>query len=98
MLPSLPLGAYTRAGVRGNASVGCVWMPRPAEVFERVDPITADFTYIRWLGDRKGIELKTKTWDKSAVVRAANAHGAINCERGDARGVTLLPVCGVLHS
>ena len=32
------------------------WMPRPAELFERFDPITADFTYIRWLGDRKGIE------------------------------------------
>src|ERR1019366_817569 len=32
------------------------WMPRPAHSFERFDPITADFTYVRWLGDRKGIE------------------------------------------
>jgi uncharacterized protein YecE (DUF72 family) len=41
------------------------WMPRPAKWFERMDPITADFTYIRWLGDRKGIERLTKTWDKT---------------------------------
>jgi uncharacterized protein YecE (DUF72 family) len=45
------------------------WMPRPAEWFARLDPITADFTYIRWLGDRKGIEEKTKTWDKVVVDR-----------------------------
>ncbi len=28
------------------------WMPRPAQRFEKFDPITADFTYVRWLGDR----------------------------------------------
>jgi len=48
------------------------WMPRPAEWFKRFDPITADFTYIRWLGDRKGIEEKTKTWDKTIVDRTAD--------------------------
>ena len=31
---------------------------------DALDLITADFTYVRWLGDRKGIEEKTKTWDK----------------------------------
>lgn len=46
-----------------------LWMPRPAEWFARFDPITADFTYIRWLGDRKGIEEKTKIWDKVVVDR-----------------------------
>jgi uncharacterized protein YecE (DUF72 family) len=46
------------------------WMPRPAEWFTKFDPITADFTYIRWLGDRKGIEEKTKTWDKVIVNRS----------------------------
>jgi hypothetical protein len=46
-------------------------MPRPAEWFKRFDPITADFTYIRWLGDRKGIEEKTKTWDKTIVDRTS---------------------------
>lgn len=45
------------------------WMPRPNQLFEKFDPITADFTYIRWLGDRKGIEEKTKTWDVVIVDR-----------------------------
>ncbi len=45
------------------------WMPRPAQLFEKFDPITADFTYIRWLGDRKGIEERTKTWDVVIVDR-----------------------------
>jgi uncharacterized protein YecE (DUF72 family) len=31
--------------------------------------ITSDFTYVRWLGNRKGIEEKTKTWDKVIVDR-----------------------------
>ena len=44
-------------------------MPRSAQWFERFDPITADFTYVRWLGDRKGIEEQTKTWDKVIVDR-----------------------------
>jgi uncharacterized protein YecE (DUF72 family) len=47
------------------------WMPRPKELFEKFDPITADFTYIRWLGDRKGIEERTKMWDKVIVDRTA---------------------------
>jgi len=45
------------------------WMPRPRQLFESFDPITADFTYIRWLGDRKGIEQRTKVWDKVIVDR-----------------------------
>jgi uncharacterized protein YecE (DUF72 family) len=47
------------------------WMPRPAEWFEKFDPITADFTYVRWLGDRKQIEEQTKVWDKIIVDRSA---------------------------
>jgi len=45
--------------------------PRPAEVFKKLDPVTADFTYIRWRGDRKGIEKRTKTWDRTIVDRSA---------------------------
>ena len=37
------------------------WMPRPWEMKDKFDLITADFTYVRWLGDRKGIEEKTKS-------------------------------------
>jgi hypothetical protein len=28
------------------------YMPQPAEVFDKLDPVTVDFAYIRWLGDR----------------------------------------------
>ena len=48
------------------------WMPRPAQWFEKFDPITADFTYVRWLGDRKEIEKQTKVWDKIIVDRRAD--------------------------
>jgi uncharacterized protein YecE (DUF72 family) len=43
------------------------WMPSPLEL--DFDPITTDWTYIRWLGDRKGIEEQTKTWDKTVIDR-----------------------------
>jgi uncharacterized protein YecE (DUF72 family) len=46
------------------------WMPRPTEVFQKFDPITAPFTYVRLLGDRKGIEKQTKIWDKVIVDRS----------------------------
>jgi uncharacterized protein YecE (DUF72 family) len=45
------------------------FMPRPWELKQKFDLITADFTYVRWLGDRKGIEQSTKTWDKVIVDR-----------------------------
>jgi uncharacterized protein YecE (DUF72 family) len=44
-------------------------MPLPSLLFQKADPVTADFAYIRWLGDRKGIEERTKTWDKTIVDR-----------------------------
>ena len=45
------------------------WMPMPWEY--KFDLITADFAYVRWLGDRKGIEKLTKTWEKVIVDRTA---------------------------
>jgi uncharacterized protein YecE (DUF72 family) len=48
------------------------WMPRPWEMAATFDPITSDFTYVRWLGDRKGIESVTKTWDETVVNRRAD--------------------------
>ncbi len=45
------------------------WMPRPWEMSRKFDLITSDFTYVRWLGDRKGIEEVTKTWGKTVVDR-----------------------------
>ncbi len=54
------------------ALVDHAWMPRPMQLFDRFDPIRADLAYVRWLGDRKGIEEKTKTWDKIIVNRTVD--------------------------
>jgi uncharacterized protein YecE (DUF72 family) len=51
------------------ALVNHPWMPLPKELFDTGDPVTADFTYIRWLGDRKGIEDQTTVWSKTLVDR-----------------------------
>jgi uncharacterized protein YecE (DUF72 family) len=45
------------------------WMPPIRDVLKSLDPVTSDFTYIRWLGDRQGIEARTKTWDLTIVDR-----------------------------
>jgi len=66
------------------------WMPRPAELFEKYDPVTADFTYIRWLGDRKGIETVTKVWDKTIVDRTGEMQEWVKyCRQIQRRGVTI---------
>jgi hypothetical protein len=46
-------------------------MPRPRELFDAGDPITADFAYIHRLGDRKRIEEITKVWNKLVIGRTA---------------------------
>ena len=51
------------------ALVDHVWMPRPHEYFDAGDPVTANFSYIRWIGDRKGIEEQTIRWDRVIVNR-----------------------------
>src|SRR6266851_481420 len=48
------------------------WVPRPWEMNDKIDLVTTDWTYVRWLGDRKGIEEQTKTWDKTIVDRRAD--------------------------
>ena len=60
-----------------------------SEIFEKFDPITADFAYIRLLGDRKGIEQKTKVWDKVIVDRSRELMSWVNvCQRTVKRGVS----------
>jgi uncharacterized protein YecE (DUF72 family) len=66
------------------------WMPGPEELFEKFDPITADFTYVRWLGDRKGIETVTKVWNKTIVDRTAQLQTWVDvCHKILRRGVTV---------
>jgi uncharacterized protein YecE (DUF72 family) len=48
------------------------WMPPIDQLLKRHDLDTANFAYIRWLGDRKGIEEITKEWDKVVINRQAD--------------------------
>jgi len=45
------------------------FVPRPWEMKEQFDLVTSDFLYVRWLGDRKGIEKQTTAWDKTVIDR-----------------------------
>jgi uncharacterized protein YecE (DUF72 family) len=72
------------------ALIDHAWMPRPDEVFNTGDPVTADFTYIRWLGDRKGIEQRTKVWDRTIIDRTAELTEWVRIMRGlAARGIRI---------
>jgi uncharacterized protein YecE (DUF72 family) len=63
------------------------WMPKPPEL--DFDPITAHWTYIRWLGDRK-IEEQTKSWDKIVVDRTAELSSWVDfCYQIIKRGVLI---------
>ena len=48
------------------------WVPRPWEMKQKIDLATTDWTYGRWLGDRKGIEELTDTWDKTIIDRKSD--------------------------
>jgi uncharacterized protein YecE (DUF72 family) len=70
------------------AVIDQAWMPGITELTNHLDPITADFTYVRWLGDRKGIEEQTKTCDKTIVDRrAALARWVDYCYQTTRRGI-----------
>jgi uncharacterized protein YecE (DUF72 family) len=45
------------------------WMARPGELMKKDDVVTADFVYVRMLGDRYAIEELTQTWEKTVVDR-----------------------------
>ena len=44
-------------------------MTRISDLLQKFDLDTAEFAYIRWLGDRKGIKQITKSWDRVVVDR-----------------------------
>jgi uncharacterized protein YecE (DUF72 family) len=46
------------------ALVAQAWMPPIDTLAKALDLVTSDFTYVRFIGDRKAIEAKTKRWDK----------------------------------
>lgn len=45
------------------------WMPPPNVAMAMKDAHTGPFTYIRWLGDRHGIEKITTTWNETIIDR-----------------------------
>ncbi len=62
------------------------WMPRPEQI--SFDYITADFAYVRLLGDRKGIERQTRVWDKVIVDRSRELKSWVDvCQQTVRRGL-----------
>jgi uncharacterized protein YecE (DUF72 family) len=50
------------------------WMTPISQLVSKLDVITADFAYVRWLGDRKGIEEQTLHWDRTIIDRENEMH------------------------
>jgi uncharacterized protein YecE (DUF72 family) len=46
------------------------WMSPPDQLFKHKEIVTAPFAYVRWLGDRYGIEKITKVWNQTVVDRS----------------------------
>ena len=76
---------------RRNIAIALIdhpYMPRPEEL-EGHEPVTADFTYVRLLGDRHGIEEKTTSWGEIIEDRSKELEEwAAVCRRIVRRGVT----------
>ncbi|HUU97831.1 MAG TPA: DUF72 domain-containing protein [Phycisphaerae bacterium] len=54
------------------ALVEHAWLPPINHVVEQHDVVTGPFSYVRLIGDRKGIEEITRTWDKVVMDRSAD--------------------------
>jgi uncharacterized protein YecE (DUF72 family) len=52
---------------------------RPEELAKKFDPTTADWTYIRWLGDRKALEEVTKVFNRVVVDRKEDMRTWVDC-------------------
>ena len=57
------------------------FVPRPWEMKEQFDVVTSDFLYVRWLGDRQGIEKQTTTWDKAIIDRQGDLRNWVDLLR-----------------
>jgi len=63
-------------------------MPSAERVFSTIDPLTADFVYIRLLGDRKAIEAKTTVWNQVVEDRTASMTSWVDvCQMVQRRGI-----------
>lgn len=61
------LDALSRRGV-ALALIDHPSMSSPADLIKQ-NPVTANFSYLRWLGDRRGIERMTKKWGETILER-----------------------------
>ncbi|MBN1549973.1 DUF72 domain-containing protein [bacterium] len=43
------------------------YMPHPIEIFEKLDLVTADFVYVRLIGNRKAVEEKSHSFDRIVI-------------------------------
>jgi uncharacterized protein YecE (DUF72 family) len=67
------------------------WMPTAVEYRRRPELVTADFAYIRWLGDRYKIEEITTDWNRLILDRTRETEAWIETMR------TLLPSVQRVH-
>jgi uncharacterized protein YecE (DUF72 family) len=58
------------------------WMPRPSDYARIPGIVTTDFLYVRWLGDRHGIEEITTAWDRLILDRTREMEEWANVLRG----------------
>src|SRR5580704_7151192 len=64
------------------------FMPSVERVFSTIDPITADFVYVRLLGDRKAIEAKTTVWNQVIEDKTASMNSWVDvCQMVQRRGI-----------
>jgi uncharacterized protein YecE (DUF72 family) len=66
------------------------WVPRIDQMMKMPPARTADFVYLRWLGDRMEIEKRTRVWDRLIVDRRADLERwipAVRTMQAEGRGV-----------
>jgi uncharacterized protein YecE (DUF72 family) len=66
------------------------WMPRPEAYARHSGLVTADFLYVRWLGDRHAIEEQTTRWNRLIVDRTEEMRDWVQLLRDLSRSVRTL--------
>ncbi len=66
-----PLLELLRSHGVAHVLVDIAYMPHPAYLARRLDLVTADFVYVRLIGDRKAVDAVTKTFDRIVIDRSA---------------------------
>lgn len=66
-----PLLELLRARRAGFVLVDLAYMPHPDELPPALDLVTADFVYVRLIGDRKAVEARTQTFDNIVLDQSA---------------------------